>query len=1010
MTANQAVYSFLPWLRHGLGTQITAGGSRRGSINVHLELAGDNVTGGGTSIAPLTQTVELYGPGDIVGVDARMVIRVEPRPWTTNFEPNYLPHIEFYDEDFPWRYTPAPPAGEELMPWLTLIALEEDAEFEENRVAPGQPLPTITVKDLGTLPPRGDLWAWGHVHVNRDLSPTGAEFVSGDTATVLAHFESALQENPDLAHSRILCPRKLKPNTSYHAFLIPTFETGRLAGLRLDAGKVPTATTIAWEDYGADRQDGGRFPYYYRWYFRTGTAGDFEELVRLLKPKPANPQVGVRDMDMQNPGADLPGFAEPLLKLGGALRIPIDGPDPNDQWKNPDPHPFQVALARLINLADDYSQVGDPDPVITPPLYGRWHALVNRLLFERDGTPITPRDNWVHELNLDPRFRVPAGFGTEVIEQHQEEYMKAAWDQLGDILEANRRIRLAQLAREVAVRWYDLHLRPLQSASIDQAFALTGPVHRRIVSDGKTIHFEESLSYFSTTAVSSAFRRITRPRGRLIRTLPFTATIRPDNLLTRMSAGQVTATPIKTAGGGLLTVAALAGKFPLLAEDCWNTKLPNCPNFQLGAPTKDTKFHCESGPPEPTSSDSARFKAALKDLCTLVRKSHDFGQEAPPNSLDIPTVTGKIVAGLNPTKTIPDRIGRTIRLPPHVQDDLGERFQEVMAYPKIDKPMYEPLKDLSDDLFLPNIRLLEPNSLTLLQTNQKFIESYMVGLNHEFARELLWREYMTDQRGSYFRQFWSVEGFFGFNDLTPEARQEKLYDIPALHRWARLSKLGEHDNREVIPGQDQEELVLVIRGELLKRYPTTVIYAQAARWDKTNGVFDNAKPRLIDDLSLLSPDQLKELSRDVVRTPLYEAKVDPDIYFLGFDLTLDEARGDLVNPPTAANAGWFFILKERPGEPRFGLDDQPSANVVTVNDLSWATALPGGQDGAFLPADSIPGSVLQNPAATDPPEEKVQHNEDALVFPAGASSARWAYLLLQAPVMMAVHAAEMLPK
>ena len=32
----------------------------------------------------------------------------------------------------------------------------------------------------------------------------------------------------------------------------------------------------------------------------------------------------------------------------------------------------------------------------------------------------------------------------------------------------------------------------------------------------------------------------------------------------------------------------------------------------------------------------------------------------------------------------------------------------------------------------------------------------MVGLNHEMARELLWREYPTDQRGSYFRQFWDA--------------------------------------------------------------------------------------------------------------------------------------------------------------------------------------------------------------------------------------------------------------
>ena len=79
-----------------------------------------------------------------------------------------------------------------------------------------------------------------------------------------------------------------------------------------------------------------------------------------------------------------------------------------------------------------------------------------------------------------------------------------------------------------------------------------------------------------------------------------------------------------------------------------------------------------------------------------------------------------------------------------------------MAYPGIDLPMYEPLKAISAELFLPNINLIEQNSITLLETNQKFIEAYMVGLNHEFARELLWREYPTDQRGSYFRQFWDV--------------------------------------------------------------------------------------------------------------------------------------------------------------------------------------------------------------------------------------------------------------
>ena len=67
----------------------------------------------------------------------------------------------------------------------------------------------------------------------------------------------------------------------------------------------------------------------------------------------------------------------------------------------------------------------------------------------------------------------------------------------------------------------------------------------------------------------------------------------------------------------------------------------------------------------------------------------------------------------------------------------------------------------------PNINLIPPNSITLVETNQRFIESYMVGLNHEFARKLLWREYPTDQRGSYFRQFWDVKGI-EIHDLALE--------------------------------------------------------------------------------------------------------------------------------------------------------------------------------------------------------------------------------------------------
>src|SRR5207248_3343106 len=79
--------------------------------------------------------------------------------------------IEFYDEDFPWRYSPdvLDPATGRLRPWLALVVLTEE-EFADQGVVPGRPLPFIEVKDLATLPPPDQLGAWAHVHSNRRVT------------------------------------------------------------------------------------------------------------------------------------------------------------------------------------------------------------------------------------------------------------------------------------------------------------------------------------------------------------------------------------------------------------------------------------------------------------------------------------------------------------------------------------------------------------------------------------------------------------------------------------------------------------------------------------------------------------------------------------------------------------------------------------------------------------------------------------------------------------------------
>ena len=1118
MSDEIGTYSFLPWLRQGIANKISNGDMDpsvvvRASVDITLE-----VTGSGLSDEPLVETVPkkvaLYGPGDIIGVESRAIIKNEPRNWITNFEPNYLPYIDFYDEDLPWRYTPAAPDldRQRLRPWIMLVVLRED-EFTDGKNISDKPLSYIEVPSASDIFPSADqLWAWAHVHINEDIVLKEDHILNGNTDEVLPRFRETLARDPDLAYSRIVCPRKLEANIAYHAFLIPVFERGRLAGLGLDPNSVPEgvhATTSAWSSY-SEKPDSDSYPYYHRWYFRTGAVGDFEYLVRLLEPKPVDSRVGRRDMDVLDPAPNIQGIDDEelagVLKLGGALQIPYDSLSPEelaevkkyDNWAQDYPHRFQSDLATFINLADDFEdkgvadalsgtdfedeEEGDPDPLITAPIYGRWHAMIKRLLVERNGSATSPNKNWVHELNLDPRWRVSAGFGTRVIQDKQENYMDAAWGQVGDIIAANRKMRLAQLSKQASFAAYNKHLLPLQAMSVERAFMLIAPLQRRVLHDNKTVFYQVKGSRIPHASLSAPMRRVIRPRSRLMRTLPFDQRAKPDNLLERINQEEVFPAPPRTVPETLPSLDDLAegikpdnvpgflldllSKYPLIQYlpllfalilivlillfnftgaalniamvliaaslyffrqlRNWTNRvdaadsvvegnqtpeaveeLPHSPDFRLT--DIDEGFKPSVGLND--SPEAQRFKDALRDNYELIQLSGEAGSIPKRQALAIPAVTDGMLKGIDPMVTIPRLVLNQILIPNHIMQNLRERFVEAMAYPEFDIPMYKPLLDISTELFLPNINHVAQNSISLLETNQKFIEAYMVGLNHEFARELLWREFPTDQRGSYFRQFWDVSSYLNTEDLDEAALKEKLRDIPPLHRWSKYSELGEHDNRET-DGEVEEEAVLVIRGELLKKYPTAVIYAHRAQWERNDdGTIDTTRERT---LVVLTEEEQEKPPRSKVKTPLYEAQVEPDIYFFGFDLTIEEARGGIVEEPDdEPNPGWFFIIKERPGEPRFGLDVDAGEQINVWNDLAWSHIIPGDPTDQYITiSDSTEAINLTDPSADPELAEKViQYNEDRhLTWHKDMNAAELAYILYQVPVLVAVHASEMLSR
>ncbi len=110
-------YHFLTWARRGVGASVSNpdnNGTLPGRASLSVQLSLDVQKGGTTTtVQPTPMQVQMFGPGDVIGIDPRHIIRTEPRNFTVNYEPNYLCGIEFDTPDLPWLFTPAAPNGDQ---------------------------------------------------------------------------------------------------------------------------------------------------------------------------------------------------------------------------------------------------------------------------------------------------------------------------------------------------------------------------------------------------------------------------------------------------------------------------------------------------------------------------------------------------------------------------------------------------------------------------------------------------------------------------------------------------------------------------------------------------------------------------------------------------------------------------------------------------------------------------------------------------------------------------------
>lgn len=877
-------------------------------------------------------TIELMGPGDVTAIAAQQVIRTDPAPGTRTFESNYLALVEFDEPSLPWLFTPAAAVSGRLRPWLCLVVVDVTPGVRLDPPA-GGPLPVLRIgppaRAEAQLPDLAESWAWAHAQVATD-NPGGAALVT------------ALDGDPSRNLSRLVCSRLLAEQTEYLACVVPTFEAGRRAGL----GKDPSgAEGPAWTL--APGMAPVELPVYHHWRFATGPAGDFQSLALAIRARPVPATFGSRPIDLSTAGLGLADTDDAQIRLGGALRSLSSG---GDIWSDPAlPPRFATALTEVLNTPDS-APAGAP--VLAPPRYGAAYR-------ENPTLDPTAATRWYEQLNVNPATRVAAALGVQVVQRDQESLVASAWDQAADLRAARALSRLADAGIAVAER---LQTRHLASLSAEAGVFVVAPLLHRLPGDEVIAPMLARMTDrqgLPAATLSATVRRVVRGRGATVRrasrgavaasrfdltaglarisgaasvrvdagqlatlevlsTIPGSPTARAWDLIRPASIDAAPPRPtfavrplsLTDTGGGRRPVPFDAATAAEIIRD--HRPLRGVPRLGRRRPPGEPEPPDPPDPPEPPdppppppprpdSEQAALFRLlASRHLATFLASGSPDGPVAV--GFDPGAVFKQVLAMTAPAATFTAALGRLVEesATPAGPDPASIPSQLT---PRFGTPMASALAEIGQEWLLPGLGGVPADTAMALRTNSSFVQAFMIGLNHEFGRELLWREFPTPLDATYFQRFWD-------NAIDPSAP----VDLDPLAEWADRP-LGDTDATD-------ERFVLLLRTELLRRFPDAVV--TAVRGGET----------------LL---------------PMFSGALVPDVRYFGFAI------------PGAEAAQWSVVIAEQPSAPRFGFEVSAAPAGVSHAPAPDATSAALAHRLRQLPARIvIPVPVLLRDASVTP--------------------------------------------
>jgi hypothetical protein len=972
----------------------------------------------------ITRQVPMMTPGDVIGIPSRQVIRCTPVNGLVDAEPNFLATIEFDAPDLPWMFSRKAVSGP-TQPWIALAVVDE-TDLNADPLSASSVGTQLTI-DAAQLPNPAESWMWAHGQL------LDADTVPADPARSLSRLVSSRKLEPNRRYLACVVPVFAAGKTAGlgtdpgDARSSMEFAWDPAAGgevvlpvyyfWRFGTGPDGDFEALVRRLHGVPLPDGlGRRKLILD-YPMTGLPmpdpdGATVELQVALRPPGAllddiRPLVGTDYLEALRSRLVDAGYDVSLLTLAADAPPPVVGPPVYGQLAVG----ANATAANLETVAPPWVREANLDPRLRVAgglgsevvrqnqdryIEEAWqqvgdvlaaNALRRRGEFALAASAILHR-KWISQLS-------PVDLVTSTAPVHSRIFESPE-------LTITGRLRQSPLPPSIVSVEYRRATRPRGNGAGSSTWraavgpdvlaaqsALPQPMKVAVPLD--TIDTLEAPSRVWGAGAAPTILE------RLVPDLDQTGLTAAQAAAQLDSLSQITVVDFATADAAAAHVGSIdpervltaAGMLPVASHPGPITHSPTgvivhpaavsaiAPSAPASMTITPSVFHeltagTFTTPAAPTQAFSlppaavAPLKEQMSDVARVIIDRQIVSSDATsPSEMSLTggfeSLRDGIVAALDPSVTIARMVNHRISA---LSDAQAQSFDDIMAAPDLSEPTFPALAAISHDWLLPGIDTLPADTTTLVESNRAFISGFLVGMNHELARELLWREYPTDQRGTYCRQFWAHRNT---GDPTDQADlQYRLHEAPNLS----LEQLGEK------PDQAASPLVLVVKGELVRRYPGMLVTAANT---KMSGPI-----RILDPATEIQPD--------------FMARLEPDVLLVGFEtLSADIVWSLGDNEDTA----WWFFFAEHFTEPRFGLDQPAAGDPVAFtdwNDATWANAV----------LDSA-GRLSAN-SFTGPPWPKSRPGTPlGSSYDWHASSSSIAWILLQYPFRRGIRGTDLLP-